>query len=110
MARCNYREIGCAVLSKKPPSDGAGLINGGFFVLSPCCLRLVDGDESAWEGTPLQELADRGQLMAFEHRGFWRPMDTLRDKIHPGRALGFRYGPLEDLVMAKSRAEYAGAR
>lgn len=67
---------------EKPPSDGVGLINGGFFVLSPCCLRLIDGDSSSWEHGPLEELARRNQLMAFEHRGFWRPMDTLRDKMH----------------------------
>jgi glucose-1-phosphate cytidylyltransferase len=66
---------------EKPPSDGAGRINGGFFVLSPRCLRLIDGDESSWEGSPLEALASQGQLMAFEHNGFWRPMDTLRDKI-----------------------------
>ena len=67
---------------EKPPSDGAGMINGGFFVLSPCCLDLIDDDATSWEGGPLNELAVRGQLMAFEHQGFWRPMDTLRDKIH----------------------------
>ena len=66
---------------EKPPSDGAGLINGGFFVLSPRCLSLIDGDASSWEGDPLKELARQGQLMAFEHTGFWRPMDTLRDKV-----------------------------
>jgi glucose-1-phosphate cytidylyltransferase len=66
---------------EKPPSDGVGRINGGFFVLSPCCLRLIEGDESSWEGSPLEMLASQGQLMAFEHNGFWRPMDTLRDKI-----------------------------
>lgn len=65
---------------EKPPSDGAGFINGGFFVLSPCCLGLIEGDTSSWEAEPLRELSHRGQLMAFEHSGFWRPMDTLRDK------------------------------
>lgn len=64
---------------EKPRGDG-GLINGGFFVLSPRCLDLVDGDSSSWESRPLAELAQRSQLMAFEHRGFWQPMDTLRDK------------------------------
>jgi len=65
---------------EKPPSDGAGLINGGFFVLSPRCLDLIEGNASSWEGKPLEELASQGQLRAFEHHGFWRPMDTLRDK------------------------------
>jgi glucose-1-phosphate cytidylyltransferase len=64
---------------EKPAGDG-GLINGGFFVLSPKCIELIEGDDSTWEEGPLRELAKRGELMAFEHRGFWRPMDTLRDK------------------------------
>jgi glucose-1-phosphate cytidylyltransferase len=66
--------------SEKPPGDGVGSINGGFFVLSPQCLELIDSDGSAWEAEPMNKLAARGELMAFEHRGFWRPMDTLRDK------------------------------
>lgn len=66
--------------TEKPRGDG-GLINGGFFVLSPKCLDLIEGDSSSWEGSPLTELAKRDQLMAFEHKGFWQPMDTLRDKI-----------------------------
>lgn len=64
---------------EKPRGDG-GLINGGFFVLSPQCLALIESDASSWEGKPLLELANKGQLMAFEHHGFWQPMDTLRDK------------------------------
>jgi glucose-1-phosphate cytidylyltransferase len=65
--------------TEKPRGDG-GLINGGFFVLSPRCIDLIDGDQISWEGAPLTELARSGQLEAFEHRGFWQPMDTLRDK------------------------------
>lgn len=65
--------------AEKPRGDG-GLINGGFFVLSPKCLDLIDGDQSSWEGAPLTELATRGEMMAFEHYGFWQPMDTLREK------------------------------
>jgi len=67
--------------SEKPRGDG-GLINGGFFVLSPKCLDLIEGDDISWEGRPLVELASLGQMMAFEHHGFWQPMDTLRDKNH----------------------------
>jgi glucose-1-phosphate cytidylyltransferase len=67
--------------SEKPRGDG-GLINGGFFVLSPACIDLIDDDQTSWEGKPLTALAERSQLMAFEHRGFWQPMDTLRDKNH----------------------------
>ena len=64
---------------EKPQGDGA-MINGGFFVLSPAVLtRLVD-DTTIWEREPLSGLADDGELMAYEHGGFWQPMDTLRDK------------------------------
>jgi len=64
---------------EKPRGDG-GLINGGFFVMSPQCLDLIEGDHIAWEHEPLSALAKRGQLMAFEHTGFWQAMDTLREK------------------------------
>jgi glucose-1-phosphate cytidylyltransferase len=64
---------------EKPKGDG-GWINGGFFVLSPECLKYIDGDQSSWEGAPLTQLARDGQLMAFKHAGFWQPMDTLREK------------------------------
>jgi glucose-1-phosphate cytidylyltransferase len=64
---------------EKPRGDG-GLINGGFFVLSPQCLDLIDGDQSSWEAAPLTQLAKMGEMMAFEHLDFWQPMDTLRDK------------------------------
>jgi glucose-1-phosphate cytidylyltransferase len=65
--------------SEKPRGDG-GLINGGFFILSPKCIDLIEGDQSSWEGEPLTSLASKGELMAYEHRGFWQPMDTLREK------------------------------
>jgi glucose-1-phosphate cytidylyltransferase len=65
--------------TEKPRGDG-GLINGGFFVLSPKCLDLIEGDETSWEGKTLTALAANEQLMLFEHEGFWQPMDTLRDK------------------------------
>jgi glucose-1-phosphate cytidylyltransferase len=65
--------------TEKPRGDG-GFINGGFFVLSPKCLDLIEGDESSWELQPLSALAANAQLMAFQHTGFWQPMDTLRDR------------------------------
>jgi glucose-1-phosphate cytidylyltransferase len=65
--------------AEKPRGDG-GLINGGFFVLSPACLDLIENDATPWESAPITELAAMGQLMAFEHEGFWQPMDTLREK------------------------------
>jgi len=64
---------------EKPKGDG-GWINGGFFVLSPKCLDYIAGDATSWEGEPLTRLAADGELMAFEHTGFWQAMDTLRDK------------------------------
>jgi glucose-1-phosphate cytidylyltransferase len=67
--------------AEKPKGDG-GWINGGFFVLSPRCLDYIEGDSSSWESEPLANIAADGQLSAFEHHGFWQPMDTLRDKNH----------------------------
>jgi glucose-1-phosphate cytidylyltransferase len=64
---------------EKPRGDG-GLINGGFFVLSPKVLDYIDDDQSSWEGAPITKLAQIGEMMAFEHKGFWQPMDTLREK------------------------------
>lgn len=64
---------------EKPRGDG-GLINGGFFVLSPAVLNYIEGDQTSWEGPPLARLAADGEMAAFEHSGFWQPMDTLRDK------------------------------
>ncbi len=70
-----------AGFQEKPPGDGAW-INGGFFVLSPKVINFIDGDGASWEEKPLQTLATLGELRAFEHKGFWQPMDTLRDKTH----------------------------
>ncbi|MEP6480447.1 MAG: glucose-1-phosphate cytidylyltransferase [Rhodoglobus sp.] len=64
---------------EKPVGDG-GQINGGFFVLSPRVLDRIDDDSTVWEEGPLKSLAADGELVAFEHEGFWQPMDTLRDK------------------------------
>ncbi len=64
---------------EKPRAEG-GLINGGFFILSPKVLGLIANDQTSWEGAPLSQLAAKGELMAFEHNGFWQPMDTLREK------------------------------
>ncbi|MGV2905898.1 glucose-1-phosphate cytidylyltransferase [Achromobacter sp. AGC25] len=68
-----------AGFTEKPRGDG-GLINGGFFVLSPKVLPLIEGDHISWEMEPLETLARKGDLMAFRHMGFWQPMDTLREK------------------------------
>lgn len=67
--------------TEKPRGDG-GLINGGFFILAPACMDLIEGDATSWESKPLASLASSGQLLAYEHGGFWQAMDTLRDKTH----------------------------
>ena len=64
---------------EKPKGDGA-LINGGFFVLSPQVLDYITDDRTIWEREPLERLAQEGNLAAYQHTGFWQPMDTLRDK------------------------------
>lgn len=66
---------------EKPKGDGA-MINGGFFVLSPKVLDYITDDQTIWEREPLERLAREGELAAFAHRGFWQPMDTLRDKMY----------------------------
>jgi glucose-1-phosphate cytidylyltransferase len=74
---------GSRVLSfeEKPAGDGAW-INGGYFVLEPSALEYIAGDDTSWESTPLRALATAGELMSFEHTGFWQAMDTMRDKSH----------------------------
>lgn len=64
---------------EKPKGDGS-MINGGFFILSPSVIDLIDGDQTTWEQEPLSALAEEGELMAYQHTGFWQPMDTLRDR------------------------------
>lgn len=64
---------------EKPQGEG-GLINGGFFVLSPKVLDFIVCDQTSWEDIPLRQLVAKGELMAFSHTGFWQPMDTLRDR------------------------------
>ena len=65
---------------EKPQGDG-GWINGGFFVLEPGAIDYIAGDATVWEREPLETLARDGQLSAYTHRGFWQPMDTLRDRM-----------------------------
>jgi len=64
---------------EKPQGDGL-YVNGGFFVLEPKVIDLIDGDDTIWEHTPLESLAVKGQLQAYKHDKFWQPMDTIRDK------------------------------
>lgn len=62
------------------PSDEIGWINGGFFILEPAVIDYIEGDSISWEREPLSHIAKDGQLSAFQHKGFWQPCDTLRDK------------------------------
>ncbi len=66
---------------EKPVGDG-GYINGGFFVLSPKVLDLIDGDTCVWEKGPMETLAQNNQMSAYLHNGYWQPMDTIRDKLN----------------------------
>ncbi len=65
---------------EEKPEDGGGWINGGFFILSPSVGELIEGDNTVWERGPLETLARTDDLRAYVHKGFWHPMDTLRDK------------------------------
>jgi glucose-1-phosphate cytidylyltransferase len=77
----NIQDKGVQNFQEKPAGDGAW-INGGFFVLEPSVLELIDNPETSWEAEPLEKLALDDELMAFKHNGFWQAMDTLRDKNH----------------------------
>jgi len=65
---------------KEKPKAGGGKVNGGFFVLSPKVLDLIDGDDTDWESSPMETLALQGQMSAYNHDDFWQPMDTKHDK------------------------------
>ncbi len=71
---------GAVTAFREKPADDSHWINGGFFVLEPPVVDLIEGDAISWESEPLEKLADDGQLHAYSHRGFWQPMDTLRDR------------------------------
>ena len=77
----NMQEHKVTGFTEKPTGDG-GWINGGFFVLSPKVIQYIQDDSTIWEKFPLECLAEEGQLSAYQHHGFWQPMDTLRDKMH----------------------------
>ena len=65
---------------KEKPHGGEGLINGGFFVLSPKVLDYIEGDSTVWEDSPMEKLTRTSNLAAYKHQGFWQPMDTFREK------------------------------
>jgi glucose-1-phosphate cytidylyltransferase len=72
----------CITAFKEKPKGDSGMINSGFFVLSPKVIDLISDDQTIWERRPLETLAESNQLKAYQHEGFWQPMDTLRDKTH----------------------------
>ena len=74
------QQLGVRSFLEKPKGDGAW-INGGFFVCEPDVFSYIEGDNTTWERAPMEILAAEGQMMAFKHEGFWKPMDTLRDKL-----------------------------
>lgn len=82
LARFGNVEISGSLVTRfrEKPQTEAGLINGGFFVLSPQIFQYIDGDFTVWEDAPLQTLVQEGQLNCWFHSGFWQPMDTLREK------------------------------
>lgn len=75
-----FDENGSIVDFREKPVDEVGWINGGFFVLEPSVIDLIEGDDTIWERGPLEHLAQNNQLAAYKHFGFWKPMDTLREK------------------------------
>jgi glucose-1-phosphate cytidylyltransferase len=75
----SLEDDGVSGFREKPDSE-MGWINGGFFVLEPSVFEYIEGDASSWERTPVERLAAEGELMAYPHTGFWKPMDSLRDK------------------------------
>ena len=66
--------------TEKPKGDGAW-VNGGFFVCEPGVIDFIDSDTTVWEKEPMEQIANQGQMMSYKHEGFWKPMDTLRDKM-----------------------------
>ncbi len=77
----DIKENQVSTFKEKPKGDGE-VINAGFFVLSPKVIDYIDNDSVVWEQGPLKQLAKDKELMAFQHNGFWHPMDTLRDKMY----------------------------
>ena len=76
----NTRVIVSQIIFREKPDGDGSWINGGFFVLDSDVLDLIEDDFIKWESEPLETLALKNKLYAYEHEGFWHPMDTLRDK------------------------------
>ena len=90
---------GNKVVNFQEKPEGSSSINGGFFVLSPAVLDYIEGDSTVWEREPLECLASEGQLAAYDHRGFWHAMDTLRDKNQLEAFVEFRQRTMESVEM-----------
>ncbi len=74
--------VGDTVQFEEKPQGSNGWVNGGFFVGSSQILDYIDDDDTVFEREPMERISQAGQLVAYEHHGFWHGMDTLRDKIH----------------------------
>ena len=61
------------------PKGSEGKVNAGYFVLNKKCIDFIDGDNTTWEKEPIEKLVSLGELMAYDHKGFWKPMDSLKD-------------------------------
>jgi len=88
----DLRENRISSFKEKPQGDG-GWVSGGFFVLFPKVLDYIDGDDTIWERGPMERLALEGQMAGYLHRGFWLPMDTLRDKVQLEELWGSGHAP-----------------
>ena len=78
--RLNMENDGMVNNFSEKPKNTDSYVNGGFFILKPQVISLIENSQTTWESEPLQSLSSSGQLMAYKHEGFWRPMDTLKDK------------------------------
>jgi len=78
--------------AEKPRGDGAW-INGGFFVCEPEVVKYIDNDSTIWEREPMEAIAHDGQMQAYKHDGFWKPMDTLRDKVELDNSWNTKQAP-----------------
>lgn len=76
----DIRKNGYVKTFKEKPRGDGGMINGGFFILSPSVISTIRDDKTIWEREPMEQLAKTGNLKAYRHEGFWQPMDTQRDK------------------------------
>jgi glucose-1-phosphate cytidylyltransferase len=81
---------------REKPKSEVGWVNGGFFILQNKVIELIADDNTIWERTPLEQLTEDGELVAFRHTGFWQALDTIHDKRLLEQAYIQRIGPWLD--------------